>query len=83
MMDNSISPEENKPEEKGFMSHLLELRDRMMRMVLVVLLLFLALFGFSEEIFTFLPMEKDGVYIQNSWLQKWVCIPHLMNVLDN
>lgn len=53
MTDNSISPEENQPEEKGFMSHLLELRDRMMRMVLVVLLLFLALFGFSEEIFTF------------------------------
>ena len=53
MTDNSISPDNTQEPEKGFMSHLLELRDRMMRMVLVVLLLFLALFGFSEEIFTF------------------------------
>ncbi|MDH5391975.1 MAG: twin-arginine translocase subunit TatC [Gammaproteobacteria bacterium] len=53
MTDNSTSPEENLQQEKGFMSHLLELRDRMMRMVLVVLILFLALFSFSEEIFTF------------------------------
>lgn len=35
------------------MSHLLELRDRLMRMVLVVLILFIGLFGFSEQIFTF------------------------------
>ena len=53
MTDNSISPEENQEPEKGFMSHLLELRDRLMRMVLVVLVLFIAMFGFSEEIFTF------------------------------
>ena len=53
MTDNSISPEENQEQEKGFMSHLLELRDRLLRMVLVVLVLFIALFGFSEEIFTF------------------------------
>lgn len=53
MTDNSIPPEDDQAPEKGFMSHLLELRDRMMRMVLVVLVLFLALFGFSEEIFTF------------------------------
>jgi len=53
MTDNSISPDDTQEPGKGFMSHLLELRDRMMRMVLVVLLLFLALFGFSEEIFTF------------------------------
>lgn len=53
MTDNSISPEENQGTAKGFMSHLLELRDRMMRMVLVVLIFFIALFGFSEEIFTF------------------------------
>lgn len=53
MTDNSISPENNQEPEKGFMTHLLELRDRMMRMMLVVLLFFVALFGFSEEIFTF------------------------------
>lgn len=53
MTENSISPEENQQKDQGFMSHLFELRDRLMRMVLVVLVLFLALFGFSEEIFTF------------------------------
>jgi sec-independent protein translocase protein TatC len=53
MTDNSISPDNNQEPEKGFMSHLLELRDRMMRMVLAVLVLFIALFGFSEQIFTF------------------------------
>ena len=53
MTENSILPDDNQQPEKGFMSHLLELRDRMMRMVLVILVLFIALFGFSEEIFTF------------------------------
>ncbi len=53
MTENSISPDKNQEPEKGFMSHLLELRDRMMRMVLAVLILFIALFGFSEQIFTF------------------------------
>lgn len=52
MMDNSFTPAQQEP-EKGFMSHLLELRDRLMRMVLVVLILFIGLFGFSEQIFTF------------------------------
>lgn len=55
MTDNSISPEKNQEPEKeqGFMGHFLELRDRLLRMVLAVLILFIALFGFSEEIFTF------------------------------
>jgi len=54
MTDNSILPDESeKPEEQGFMSHLFELRDRLMRMVLVVLVLFLSLFAFSEQIFTY------------------------------
>lgn len=54
MTDNSTSPDQSAvQEEQGFMSHLIELRDRLLRMVLVVLLLFLSLFAFSEEIFTF------------------------------
>ena len=53
MTDNITSPENNETQETGFMSHLIELRDRLLRMVLVVLVLFIALFGFSEEIFTF------------------------------
>ena len=61
MTDNQILPDQSQktgqePEqeqEKGFMSHLIELRDRLMRMVLVVLVLFLSLFAFSEQIFTY------------------------------
>jgi len=55
MTDNSVSPEKDQEpvKEQGFMTHFLELRDRLLRMVLAVLILFIALFGFSEEIFTF------------------------------
>ena len=42
---------ENK--EQGFIDHLIELRDRLLRMVVAVLVLFLCLFAFSEEIFTY------------------------------
>jgi sec-independent protein translocase protein TatC len=39
--------------EQGFVSHLLELRDRLLRMVLIILAMFVALFSFSEEIFSY------------------------------
>jgi len=38
--------------EQSLLEHLVELRDRLLRMVLAVLILFLALFPFSEQIFT-------------------------------
>ena len=38
--------------EQSLMDHLIELRDRLLRMVLAVLIVFLALFTFSEDIFT-------------------------------
>ena len=38
--------------EQSLLEHLIELRDRLLHMVLAVLVLFLALFPFSEEIFT-------------------------------
>ena len=41
-------------EEIPFMSHLVELRDRLLRAVLVVLVLFLALFSFSNDLYTLL-----------------------------
>ena len=41
-------------EEQGFLSHLIELRDRMMKMLLAVGILFLGLFWFSNDIYTFL-----------------------------
>ncbi len=40
--------------EAPFMSHLVELRDRLLRAVLVVLVIFLALFTFSNELYTLL-----------------------------
>ncbi len=39
--------------EQGLMEHLTELRDRLMWIVLVILVTFLILFAFSEEIFSF------------------------------
>jgi len=39
--------------EQGFISHLLELRDRLLRIVVAVLLFFIVLFPFSEQIFSF------------------------------
>jgi len=41
------------PGAQPFVSHLLELRDRLLRVVMVVLLLFLGLFYFSNDIYTF------------------------------
>ncbi|HEB83261.1 MAG TPA: twin-arginine translocase subunit TatC [Gammaproteobacteria bacterium] len=39
-------------QELTLMDHLVELRDRLLRMVLAVLIVFIALFAFSEDIFT-------------------------------
>jgi len=46
--------------EQGFLSHLIELRDRLLKMLLAVGLLFLCLFWFSDEIYTWLatPLLK-------------------------
>jgi len=41
------------PQEQTLMDHLIELRDRLLRMVLAILIMFVALFAFSEDIFTF------------------------------
>jgi sec-independent protein translocase protein TatC len=39
--------------EQPFMSHLAELRDRLLRMVIAIVLVFLVLFPFANEIYTF------------------------------
>ncbi|MEJ2142747.1 MAG: twin-arginine translocase subunit TatC [Gammaproteobacteria bacterium] len=41
-------------QEQPFMTHLLELRDRLLRIVIVVFLLFLSLFYFANDIYHFL-----------------------------
>lgn len=38
----------------GFMSHLIELRDRLLRIVLAILLIFLSLFYWANDIYTYL-----------------------------
>jgi sec-independent protein translocase protein TatC len=46
--------------EQPFISHLVELRDRLMRMVLVILAIFLCLFPFGNDIYVFVadPLMK-------------------------
>ncbi len=48
MVDASNAPEE------GILTHLIELRDRLMKMLLAVGVLFLCLFWFADEIYTWL-----------------------------
>lgn len=48
MVDASNAP------EQGLLSHLVELRDRLLKMILAVGILFLCLFWFADEIYTWL-----------------------------
>ncbi len=47
-----VDEQENAPEQ-SLMDHLVELRDRLMHIVLAILIAFLALFVFAEDIFSF------------------------------
>lgn len=63
--ENQEHDDQEKAPELSLMEHLIELRDRLLHIVLSVLILFLALFAFSEEIFTFtaeplLQLMPDG-----------------------
>ena len=46
-------PDDGLGGEQPFMSHLVELRDRLLRMVVAIMLVFLVLFPFANEIYTF------------------------------
>ena len=46
-------PEDGLGGEQPFMSHLVELRDRLLRMVVAIVLVFLVLFPFANDIYTF------------------------------
>ncbi len=55
MSENQTNPEdlsEHDQQEQSLMDHLIELRDRLLHMVLAILIMFIALFAFSEDIFT-------------------------------
>ncbi len=56
------SADDNGGEEMGLLSHLVELRDRLLRMLLAVGILFLCLFPFADKIWTALalPLLKHG-----------------------
>ncbi len=55
MAEAEKSPEESvEASSMGFMSHLIELRDRLLRIVLAILLIFLCLFYWANDIYTYL-----------------------------
>ncbi|MDH5473447.1 MAG: twin-arginine translocase subunit TatC [Gammaproteobacteria bacterium] len=52
-MTENLGEQPDEGQEQGFIGHLMELRDRLLRMVLAVIILFAALFSFSEQIFSY------------------------------
>lgn len=54
------SSDETINKEQGFLSHLIELRDRLLKMVLAVTLLFIVLFPFRDQIYAYLadPLSR-------------------------
>ncbi len=59
MAENKEQQEIDK--EQSLMDHLLELRDRLLHMVLAILIVFVALFAFSEDIFTIAAQPLLGL----------------------
>lgn len=53
-MSSSTNSADNSGSEQGFLSHLIELRDRLLRSVLAVGVLFIILFPFSDTIYSWL-----------------------------
>jgi sec-independent protein translocase protein TatC len=50
------------PQEMGFLAHLLELRDRMLRLVMVIGIIFVCLFPFAQDLYQWLatPVLAQG-----------------------
>lgn len=53
-MTTSAGNDETSAAQMGFLSHLVELRDRLLRMVIAIVIGFALLFPFANEIYTFL-----------------------------
>ena len=51
MSDSQDAGPDSPANEQPFLTHLIELRDRLLRAVIVILLIFVVLFAFSTEIF--------------------------------
>jgi sec-independent protein translocase protein TatC len=62
------APEHNEEPgtEQPFISHLIELRDRLLRMVLAIALVFLVLFPFANDIYTFIAGPIRAVLPEGS-----------------
>ena len=67
-MTPSNKQDETPDSEQPFVSHLIELRDRVLRMVLAVLLVFVALMPFANRLFTFLSGPLTRVLPEDSSL---------------
>ncbi len=79
----------NKTEsEIPFVSHLIELRDRLLRVVLLVLMIFLVLFYFANDIYTYLAepltahMSKDSTMIATDVISPFLTPMKLALVLS-
>ncbi|GMR08723.1 MAG: hypothetical protein BMS9Abin26_1730 [Gammaproteobacteria bacterium] len=59
-MSKPVEPDISSKGEQPFLTHLIELRDRLLRVVLVVILIFLGLFYFANDLYTFIaqPMLR-------------------------
>lgn len=64
------------PKEVPFLMHLLELRDRLVKVVLTVLAIFLALFAFANDIYTLLA-EPLMRHLPNGMIATGVITPFL------
>lgn len=53
---------DSKPQEMGFLAHLLELRDRLLRLVMVIGVIFIILFPFAQDLYGWLasPVIAQG-----------------------
>ncbi len=66
-------------EESSLLSHLVELRDRLIRCFLTVLVLFICLFPFSEELFTLVAQPLiDALPAESSMIATQVASPFLI-----
>ncbi|MEX2367257.1 MAG: twin-arginine translocase subunit TatC [Pseudohongiellaceae bacterium] len=57
---------ENDPSEQPLISHLIELRDRIMRSLLAILIIFLILFAFANDIYEFVAQPLNAVLPEGS-----------------
>ncbi len=83
-----MATEKRKQSEIPFVSHLIELRDRLLRVVLLVLMIFLVLFYFANDIYTYLAepltthMSKDSTMIATDVISPFLTPMKLSLVLS-